>query len=179
MGAADTGGFSIVRFVSDNALTLLAVLLAVLAVSAVPFGAWLARRRSARAARDDADRVEAQWQSLLLRLQDIGYVPPDGTTPRQASRQIGHAAYLTPDENEALGRVVATVELARYARPGTDLHDVSDDAQAVWRGALSRRRRLDRARALLLPAEGRGLWRSVLRGMTPTRRRTDPPQDEP
>ncbi|HQV83031.1 MAG TPA: transglutaminaseTgpA domain-containing protein [Ornithinibacter sp.] len=163
LGGADTGGFSIVRFVSDNALALLAVLVAVLAVSAVPFGAWLARRRSARAARDDADRVEAQWQSLLLRLQDIGYVPPDGATPRQASRQIGRAAYLTPDENEALGRVVATVELARYARPGTELGDVTDDAQAVWRGALSRRRRLDQARALLLPAEGRGLWRSVLR----------------
>jgi transglutaminase-like putative cysteine protease len=167
MGAADTGGFSIVRFVSDNALTLLAVLLAALAVSAVPFGAWLARRRSAHAARDDADRVEAQWQSLLLRLQDIGYVPPDGTTPRQASRQIGHATYLTPDEKEALGRVVATVELARYARPGADLHDVRDDAQVVWRGALSKRRRLDRVRALLLPAEGRGLWRSTFRFRRP------------
>ena len=53
--------------------------------------------------------VEAEWQSLLLRLQDIGFVPPDGATPRQASRTIGHDAYLTPDENEALGRVVATL----------------------------------------------------------------------
>jgi hypothetical protein len=70
---------------------------------------------------------------------------------------------IYPEENEALGRVVSTVELARYARPGTDLHDVSDDARTVWRGALSRRRRLDKARALLLPAEGRGLWRSAFR----------------
>jgi len=163
MGAADSGGFSPVRFVADHALTLLGILLVVLAVSAVPFGAWLSRRRAARAARDDAERVEAQWQSLLLRLQDIGYVPPDGTTPRQASRQITKAAYLTPDENQALGRVVATVELARYARPGTELNDVADDAQTVWRGALGRRRRVDKLRALLLPAEGRGLWRSVLR----------------
>ena len=135
--------------------------------------AWI--QRSA----DEYARDLVQVGRSAADAQDIGYVPPDGTTPRQASRQIGHAAYLTPGENEALGRVVATVELARYARPGTDLHDVSDDAQAVWRGALSRRRRLDRARALLLPAEGRGLWRSVLRGRTPTRRRTDPPQDEP
>ena len=177
LGATDTGGFSIVRFVSDNALALLAVLVAVLAVSAVPFGAWLSRRRSARAALDDADRVEAQWQSLLLRLQDIGYVPPDGATPRQASRQIGRSAYLTPEENEALGRVVSTVELARYARPGTDLHDVSDDAHAVWRGALSRRRRLDKARALLLPAEGRGLWRSAFRLGRPTGGRNDADAD--
>lgn len=90
-------------------------------------------------------------------------MPPDGTTPRQASRQITKAAYLTPDENQALGRVVATVELARYARPGTELNDVADDAQTVWRGALGRRRRVDKLRAMLLPAEGRGLWRSVLR----------------
>ena len=167
MGAVDTGGFSPVRFVTDNALTLLGILVVVLAVSAVPFGAWLSRRRAARAARDDAERVEAQWQSLLLRLQDIGYVAPDGTTPRQASRQITKAAYLTPDEDEALGRVVATVELARYARPGTELHDVADDAQTVWRGALGRRRRVDKVRALLLPAEGRGLWRSILRFSRP------------
>ena len=92
------------------------------------------------AARDDADRVEAEWQSLLLRLQDIGFVPPDGATPRQASRQIGHAAYLTPDENDALGRVVATVELARYARPGPTC-STSATTPTVWRGALSRRRR--------------------------------------
>ena len=89
-----------------------------------------------RAARDDADRVEAEWQSLLLRLQDIGFVPPDGATPRQASRTIGHDAYLTPDENDALGRVVTTLERARYARPGADLVDVTDDARTVWRGAL-------------------------------------------
>ena len=72
----------------------------------------------ARTARDDADRVEAEWQSLLLRLQDIGFVPPDGATPRQTSRQIGHDAYLSTDESDALGRVVGTLERARYARPG-------------------------------------------------------------
>ena len=86
--------------------TILVVLLALLIAAIVPFGAWLSRRRARAAARDDADRVEAEWQSLLLRLQDIGFVPPDGATPRQASRQIGHDAYLTPDENDALGRVV-------------------------------------------------------------------------
>ena len=119
----------------------------------------------AGAARDDADRVEAEWQSLLLRLQDIGFVPPDGATPRQASRTIGHDAYLTPDENDALGRVVTTLERARYARPGADLVDVTDDARTVWRGALSRRRRTDRARALLLPEEGKQMWRGLGRSL--------------
>ncbi|HSO65492.1 MAG TPA: DUF3488 and transglutaminase-like domain-containing protein [Ornithinibacter sp.] len=172
-------GVDVVRFTTDNAVMLGVVLLTILAVAALPFGAWLARRRSRLESRDDAARVEAEWQSLLLRLQDIGVVPTDGATPREASRQVGRDAYLTADENAALGRVVATLERARYARPGSDLDDVTDDARTVWRGALSRRRRTDRVRALLLPEEGRQLWRGSLRRLTPFRRTTDaPPPDD-
>ena len=171
----DTGGVDVVRFTSEHAITIGVVLLAVLAVAVVPVGAWLARRRARRDARDDADRIEAEWQSLLLRLGDIGVVPSDGATPREASRQVGRSAYLTEDERAALGRVVATLERARYARPGADLTDVADDARTVWRGALSRRRRTDRLRALLLPEEGRRLWRGSLRRLVPTRRRNAPP----
>jgi hypothetical protein len=167
-----TGGGAL-RFLERNVTTILVVLLAVLLAAIVPFGAWLSRRRARAAARDDAERVEAEWQSLLLRLQDIGFVPPDGATPRQASRQIGHDAYLTPDESDALGRVVTTLERARYARAGTDLVDVSDDARTVWRGALSRRRRGDRARALLLPEEGKQMWRGLGRSLLFWR--SDPP----
>jgi transglutaminase-like putative cysteine protease len=161
-GSAGTG---VVRFLTRNGTTLVVLLLVLLAGALVPVGAWLSRRRARATARDDADRVEAEWQSLLLRLQDIGFVPPDGATPRQASRLIGHDAYLSPDENDALGRVVATLERARYARPGSDLDDVTDDARTVWRGALSRRRRTDRARALLLPEEGKQAWRSLGRSL--------------
>ena len=173
-----TGGGA-VRFVGQHVTTIVVVLLALLIAAIVPLGAWLSRRRARRAARDDADRVEAEWQSLLLRLQDIGFVPPDGATPRQASRQIGHDAYLTPDENDALGRVVATLERARYARPGADLVDVTDDARTVWRGALSRRRRTDRVRALLLPEEGKLMWRSLGRRLLFWRRPGSdvPPED--
>ena len=166
-----TTGAGALRFVTRHATTILVVLLVLLVAAIVPFGAWLSRRRARAAALDDADRVEAEWQSLLLRLQDIGFVPPDGATPRQASRTIGHDAYLTPDENDALGRVVTTLERARYARPGADLVDVTDDARTVWRGALSRRRRTDRARALLLPEEGKQMWRSLGRSLLFWRRR--------
>jgi transglutaminase-like putative cysteine protease len=161
-GSAGTGA---VRFVTQHVTTILVLLLALLIAAIVPFGAWLSRRRARAAARDDADRVEAEWQSLLLRLQDIGFVPPDGATPRQTSRTIGHDAYLTPDENDALGRVVTTLERARYARPGAELVDVSDDARTFWRGALSRRRRADRARAMLLPEEGKRMWRGLGRSL--------------
>ena len=157
-----TGAGGVLAFTSDHLTALGVALLVILAAAVVPLGAWLSRRRSRRDAADDAERVEAQWQSLLLRLQDIGFLAADGSTPRQASRQLGKAAYLTQEETDALGRVVTTLEQARYARPGSELHDVGDDARAVWRGALSRRRRLDRVTALMLPEEGRRHWRSVL-----------------
>ncbi len=174
-----TTGTGALGFVTRNATTILVVLLALLVTAVVPLGAWLSRRRARAGAVDDADRVEAEWQSLLLRLQDIGFVPPNGATPRQASRTIWNYAYLTPDENDALGRVVTTLERARYARPGADLIDVTDDARIVWRGALSRRRRTDQARALLLPEEGKQMWRSLSRSLLFSRRRNSdrPPGD--
>lgn len=171
-----SGAGSVVQFTTEHATAFGIALLVVLAGAVVPLGAWLSRRRARRDAVDDADLVEAEWQSLLLRLQDIGFVPPDGSTPRQASRQLGKAAYLTQDETDALGRVVTTLEQARYARPGSTLDDVGDDARAVWRGALSRRRRLDRVRALLLPEEGRRHWVSLVTGLgrlVPRRRADD------
>ncbi|MFQ6170474.1 transglutaminaseTgpA domain-containing protein [Oryzobacter sp. R7] len=162
--AAGAGG--VTRFVSDHATSIGIALLVLLSATVVPLGAWLSRRRAHREATGDAERVEAEWQSLLLRLQDIGFVPDDGATPRQASRQLGRSAYLTQDETDALGRVVTTLEQARYARPGSSLDDVGGDARTVWRGAFSRRRRLDRARALLLPEEGRRHWRRAASRLT-------------
>jgi transglutaminase-like putative cysteine protease len=162
-GAAST----VTRFVSDHVLAIAVVLLVLLAASVVPFGGWLARRRARQQARDDAERVEAEWQSLVSRLGDIGLAASDGATPRQASSQLGRAAYLTPEEGEALGRVVSTLERARYAPPGAELTDVQDDARTVWKAAFARRRRLDRARALLLPDEGLRWWRSLRPGRRP------------
>ncbi len=155
-----TGALELVR---RNLATLGGVLAVLVLGALTPLGAWLARRRARRRARDDAERAEAEWQTLLLRLGDIGIVPGDGDTPRQASRRLGRAAYLTPEEDAALGRVVATLEQARYARPGSPLPDVHEDADTVWHAALGRRRRGDRLRALLLPEEGRRHWRSMLR----------------
>lgn len=157
---------TVTGFLADH-LTVIAVLvLGLLGVTVVPLGAWLARRRARRRADDDAARVEAQWQSLLLRLQDVGLVLPDGATPRQASALLGRDAYLSQEESAALGRVTATVEQARYARPGADLHDVSQDSRTVWRAARSRRRRPARLRAALLPQEGLRHWSDTTRRLT-------------
>ena len=68
---------------------------------------------------------------------------------------------------------MTTPARARSARPGSDLVDVTDDARTVWRGALSRRRRGDRARALLLPEEGKRMWRRLGRSLLFWRRPDD------
>lgn len=172
---SSTSGNPLTRFVSSHRTALLVALVVLLALAVVPAGGWLARRGARRRARDDAERVEAEWASLVSRLGDLGVVAGDGSTPRQASGELSKAAYLRPEEGEALGRVVATLEQSRYARPGADLADVSGDARTVWRAALGRRRRVDRLRALLLPDEGLRHWRSLLR--PPSRRRTEQTTD--
>ncbi len=156
-----TGGPA--QWFADNWLALGAVLVVLVLLLLVPGAAWTARHRALARSRDEAERVEAEWESLVLRLGDIGVTAADGATPRQASAQLGRAAYLSPDEDAALGRVVATLEQARYAPPGGTVGDVEDDARTVWRAAFSRRRRLDRARALLLPEEGLRWWRTAFR----------------
>ena len=112
-------------------------------------------------ARDDAERVEAEWASLISRLGDIGISPPTGSTPRQAGARLTHDAILTGDSKAAMGRIVDTVERARYAPPHTPIDDVSGDARTVWRAAVSARQRSARARAYLAPSDGVRQWNDV------------------
>ncbi|MFC7491983.1 MULTISPECIES: transglutaminase TgpA family protein [unclassified Knoellia] len=145
-------------WLGDHALTLLAALAVVLSLLLLPVAAWVRRRRLRVAARDDAERVEADWASLISRLGDIGIAPPDGSTPRQAGARLTHDAILSGESKEAMGRIVATVEQARYAPPRTQIPDVSADTHTVWRAAVSARQRSDQLRAYLAPGDGVRQW---------------------
>ncbi|KGN36304.1 transglutaminase TgpA family protein [Knoellia subterranea] len=152
------------RWITDNLLTLVVIVAALLSLLLLPVAAWVRRRRLRKAARDDAERVEADWASLISRLGDIGIAPPDGSTPRQAGTRLAHDAILSAEPKAAMGRIVSTVEQARYAPPHAQIPDVSTDTRAVWRAALSARQRGDRVRALLIPADGLRQWRDVVDG---------------
>lgn len=156
--ATDTSGSGPLTWLTDNLLTLLVVLAIILSVLLLPFAARLRRRRLRLAARDDAERVEADWASLISRLGDIGIAPPDGSTPRQAGAQLTHDAILSAEPKAAMGRIVATVERARYAPPRAEIPDVSGDAKTVWKAALSARQRSDQLRAHLVPGDGVRQW---------------------
>lgn len=145
-------------WLTDNLLTIMVLLAIVLSLLLLPVAARVRRQRLRSAARDDAERVEADWASLISRLGDIGIAPPDGSTPRQAGAQLTHDAVLSGDPKEAMGRIVATVEQARYARPHAPISDVSADARTVWKAAISARQRSDRARAYLFPRDGVRQW---------------------
>ena len=138
----------------DHALTIGVTLGILLSLLLLPVAAWLRRRRIRLDARDDAERVEAEWASLISRLGDIGIAPPAGSTPRQAGARLIHDAILTGDSKAAMGRVVDTVERARYAPPHTPIDDVSGDARDVWKAAFSARQRSDQVRAFLVPGDG-------------------------
>lgn len=148
-------------WLGDHLLALVIVLAIVLSLLLLPVAAWLRRRQLRTAARDDAERVEADWASLISRLGDIGIAPPDGSTPRQAGAQLTHDATLSGESKEAMGRLVATVERARYAAPQAGIADVSADAKTVWKAAVSARQRSDQARAYLFPADGVRQWTDV------------------
>lgn len=148
-------------WLGDRVLPISIVLAVILSLLLLPVAAWQRRRRLRLDARDDAERVEAEWASLISRLGDIGIAPPAGSTPRQAGARLTHDAILSGDSKAAMGRIVDTVERARYAPPHTAIGDVSGDARTVWRAAVSARQRSDQARAYLFPGDGVRQWNDV------------------
>ncbi|WP_404383451.1 DUF3488 and transglutaminase-like domain-containing protein [Knoellia locipacati] len=158
-------------WVREHALTIGVVLGVLLSLLLLPVAAWQRRRRLRLEARDDAERVEAEWASLISRLGDIGIVPPSGSTPRQAGARLTHDAILTGESKAAMGRIVDTLERARYAPPHAAIDDVSDDARAVWKAAFSARQRSARARAYLVPSDGVRQWNDVRDAMVDWPRR--------
>lgn len=154
-------------FSDGRHLVLLLVILALLATLVLPVTARLvARRRRLRAA-TPAQLTEAQWDELVSRLDDLGVAsPPDGETPRQLHRFYAREAYLDTAADEALGRVVDTLEQARYARPGTELSPMSAQIHEVASAAAAKKPVRRRVRAFFLPRDGVRWWSRLLTRVT-------------
>lgn len=158
----------VLTWLRERTATILALLAIALAAAALPVGAWMLRRARRRRARDEAAVVEAEWRSLLSRLEDIGVYPADGATPRQAGAQIRRDAYLRGESDLAMGRLVATLERTRYGGGESDEH-AARDARLVWRHAFRSRRLADRVRAALAPRDGVVYWRRLGARLDPRR----------
>lgn len=142
---------------------ILAALLGVAALAILPVTAVLARRRERTTAVDDTARIEREWRDLIDRVEDLGVEPPSGATPRDVGAWLSRRAHLEAPARDQLDHVVATLERARYGRPGQDLPDVSAEVTAIVAEVRDQRMRSARVRAALVPRAGVDAWRSLPR----------------
>jgi TgpA N-terminal domain/Transglutaminase-like superfamily/Domain of unknown function (DUF4129) len=111
----------------------------------------LIRRRRWLSASDDAAIATAAWRELTDDLSDFGMSRQPGETPRAMARRIRSEAALDPAAAEALGRVVAAAERAKYAKLAGPSFGLAEDVLAVRRGLAASVPVRRRIRAWLLP----------------------------
>jgi transglutaminase-like putative cysteine protease len=131
----------------------------VLGVAASPMmAAAFTRRRRWRRAGTRAQRAEAAWDDLRRRLSDLGVRWAASWTPRAMQIRVSNEYRLDGQRRAALGRLVADLESARYARPSTDggrpPAQMLADVRAVTSGVAAALEPRDRRRARWLPASG-------------------------
>ncbi|HET8594921.1 MAG TPA: DUF3488 and transglutaminase-like domain-containing protein [Intrasporangium sp.] len=154
-------GFVTVRGV----LTLIGLLVALLAVFAMPLTATFVRRRRRRQAVTRQDLVEADWDDLTSHLRDLGIDPPEGGTLRTWREHVIRDGHLDDANASAIRRVTATLETTRYDRPE---RTTAEQTQALHEDIRSIRRHVGRTRALstrvhafLWPEAGVSVWRRL------------------
>ncbi|HRW19118.1 MAG TPA: DUF3488 and transglutaminase-like domain-containing protein [Dermatophilaceae bacterium] len=144
-------------------LAWLTVALGLLGLLVLPATALLLRRLR-RAGGAPAERAEATFGELSIRLTDLGLPPPPSGTLRDWQGHYSRVGYLGEPSREALGALLRTVERARYARPGSDLDvdAIDDQAKVVLHAVFRTRSWQQRARAVLFPGDARAWWRTRL-----------------
>jgi transglutaminase-like putative cysteine protease len=104
----------------------------------------LTRRRRWLAAHSDAGLAHAAWRELCDDLSDYGLSGSPGETPRAMTRRVAQAASLDPAAVQAVTRIGAAEERARYslsAQPGRGLAaDVLTVRRAVAASVPARQR---------------------------------------
>ena len=138
-------------------LLLLAAALAVLPLLA----RWSRRTLRTGGQGDDAARVQAQWDDLVSRMEDLGIDPAPEVSPRSQEEYYRLRLVVGREGQESLHRAVSVLERVRYtAEPGTD-----DDLSAPADDLLMRIRRgrsfRTRVAATLFPRSGRRAVRSL------------------
>lgn len=147
-------------------LVLLGSLIAVLGSLIVPSAALWRRRHSLATARTPAQRVEVHWDLLTSSLGDLGIAPAPSRTPRQQRTYYDKEASLEGLDSQALGRVVQTLELSRYAVTAPDSAGLPSDARQVRQAVAATRGRKERVRAALWPSGGIAQLSSVKAELT-------------
>lgn len=130
------------------------IVLALLTLIAVTPGTvrLLTRRRRWRSASGDVGLAGAAWQELCADLYDYGLPCRPSESPRALSRRV--SGVLDGDEQgrQAIGRIAAVVERARYAQVPAAPGPIHADVTTVRRALARNASRGARWRAKLMPA---------------------------
>jgi transglutaminase-like putative cysteine protease len=142
-GGAGSGGFPV---------GLTVALVALLLIVAPGLTRLLTRRRRWLTATGDAGRAHAAWRELTSDLADHGLSHPRSESPRALGRRVADAGHLDEPARQALSRITAAEERARYARTPADAESLRGDTTTVRRALARNVGRPQRWRARLLPA---------------------------
>ena len=127
-------------------------LLILLLLASPALARLLTRRRRWLAAAGDAGLARAAWRELTDDLADLEMPCAPGETPRAVVSRVSRQARLDRAAAEALTRIAAAEERARYARLAVAGAGLATDVRTVRRAAAASATRRQRFRAVLLPA---------------------------
>lgn len=148
------------------ALAALTVLL--VAFSILPL---LARRAGRPLRTDDPAAVQAQWDNLVMRMQDLGIEPPPPVSPRSQEDYYQLRLSVDQEGRHALHEVVMVMERARYTQTSGSALDMTAPADSLVARVRATRSLRCRAGAALFPRSGRQRLRSLLLRGYPGRKR--------
>lgn len=164
-GGVSAGSQPASTFTVRDIVALTAVVVGLIAALLMPLTAKLVGLRRRRAARDQHELIEVEWEELTSHFRDLGLSPPPGGTLRQWRQHYVTSGHLDRANAEAIGRVTATLERARYDRPertsveeATQLHR---DIRSIRREVTQTRNWRTRVRSFLWPSTGVAFWRRI------------------
>jgi transglutaminase-like putative cysteine protease len=130
---------------------LVAVIIVALAVTPALSRLAVRQRRWLRAG-GDAQRAHAAWRELTGDLDDYGLGGPASESPRALAQRVASMSDLDLGGRQAVTRIAAAEERARYARAPGSSESLQADARAARRAVSRAAPRGQRWRARLLPA---------------------------
>jgi transglutaminase-like putative cysteine protease len=134
----------------------------VLLLGLVPLSAraWVRRRRWRRAT-SPAALAAATWAELLDTLLDYGYEWPASDPPRKGAVRLAEERGFTGESYEALRRLAAATERARYATELGAVGDLRSDVETIRATLAAQASRVERLRARFLPRSARAVSSAI------------------
>jgi hypothetical protein len=152
---ATSGSQSVFQRLNLPKVPTVVVLIALLAGLVPSATRLVVRRRRWRGARTPADTVAAAWAELRDTLVDYGYLWRPSDSPRRGAARVSEEMALTGASDQAVRRLGAATERARYATTLGEVGDLRADVETVRAALGDATTSWGRARARWLPRSTR------------------------